>query len=274
MGALAEPKIDCHNHILEPARYPYAPDARYRPAGQEIGTESQLHTVCDVYGVKHCLVVQPNSGYGLDNRCLLEAIARSSGRFKGVAVVASITGLGELADLQAQGIVGIAFNATYHGTEFYQDIGPLLKRMASLGLFAQVQVESDQLVDMLPVLQASDAAIVIDHCGRPDITHGPDAPGLRALRQLARRDSSAIKLSGLYKFSKQDFPYRDTWPFIRDLVAHFGLDRCVWGSDWPYLRAPQRIDYGPLLHLVDLLFPREDERGKLLWETPRRLFGF
>lgn len=274
MAALSEPKIDCHNHILDPARYPYSPETRYRPAGQEIGTEAQMHRVCDAYGVNYCLVVEPNSGYGPDNRCLLDAIARSKGRFKGVAVVANDAGIDELRDLQARGIVGIAFNATYHSPDFYQDIGPLLGRMAALSLFAQVQVEGNQLVELMPLIERSDTAIVIDHCGRPDPAQGPDAPGRVALRRLARRPHSAIKLSGHYKFSGEAYPYRDTWPVIRDHVDHFGLGRCVWGSDWPFLRARERMDYGPLLGLVDLLFPDAGDRRKLLWDTPCRLFGF
>jgi predicted TIM-barrel fold metal-dependent hydrolase len=274
MGALAEKKIDCHNHILDPERYPYSAATRYRPAGQEIGTEQQLHTVCDTYGVNHCLVVGPNSGYGLDNRCLLDCIERSHGRFKGVAVVGNDASASELEELKARGIVGIAFNATYHSPEFYLDTGPLLRRMSALGLVAQFQVEGDQLVALMPLIERTDATIVIDHCGRPDISRGLSAPGFAAMRALALRGNSAVKLSGLYKFSAEAFPYRDAWPFIRDLVAHFGLDGCVWGSDWPYLRAPRRIDYGPLLHLVDMLFPDEGERRQVLWETPKRLFGF
>ena len=274
MGALAEPKIDCHNHILDPQRYPYNPEARHRPSAQEIGTEAQMHAICDAYHVKHCLVVGPNSGYGLDNSCLLDAISRSNGRFKGVAVVRNDTSRDELKDLQARGIVGVAFNATYHSTDFYLDTGPLLARLASLGMIAQVQVECDQLVALLPLLAASDATIMIDHCGRPDLSGGLNAPGHAAMRALAKRGNSAVKLSGLYKFSQQAFPHHDAWPLIRDLVDHFGLDACVWGSDWPYLRAPQRIDYGPLLSLVDMLFPDESDRHKLLWKTPKRLFGF
>lgn len=274
MGALAEQKIDCHNHILDPARYPYWDGTRYRPSGQEIGTEAQLHVVCDTYGVDHCLVVGPNSGYGLDNRCLLDAIARSKGRFRGVAVIRNDASHDELSELKAQGIVGIAFNATYHGTEFYADIGPLLSRMARLGLFAQVQAEGDQLVRLMHLIEPSDATIVIDHCGRPVLANGPGQPGLNALRALAARGNAAVKLSGLYKFSRMAFPHDDAWPFVRDLVDHFTLDACIWGSDWPYLRAPERIDYGPLLRLVDMLFPAMEDRRKLLWDTPRRLFGF
>ena len=57
-------------------------------------------------------------------------------------------------------------------------------------------------------------------------------------------------------------------------IEAFTLDACVWASDWPFLKASKRIDYGPLLKLVQNLVPGEDDRHKLLWETPRKLFGF
>ena len=63
-------------------------------------------------------------------------------------------------------------------------------------------------------------------------------------------------------------------PIVRTLVGAFGLDACVWGSDWPFLRAPERLDYGPLLSLTAQLFPAPSDRQKLFWDTPRRLFGF
>jgi hypothetical protein len=35
-----------------------------------------------------------------------------------------------------------------------------------------------------------------------------------------------------------------------------------------------RVDYGVLLHLALTLFPECADRRKLLWDTPRELFGF
>jgi predicted TIM-barrel fold metal-dependent hydrolase len=61
---------------------------------------------------------------------------------------------------------------------------------------------------------------------------------------------------------------------VRAIVDAFTLDQCVWASDWPYLRAPQRQDYGPLVALTETLFPKESDRRKLFWDTPRRLLGF
>ena len=64
MNNFNEPKIDCHMHILDPARFPYGADNFYKPSGQEIGTLAQYYQVMRTYGVSRALIVQPNSGYG------------------------------------------------------------------------------------------------------------------------------------------------------------------------------------------------------------------
>ena len=69
-------------------------------------------------------------------------------------------------------------------------------------------------------------------------------------------------------------PHEDTWPYVRALVDAFSLEHCLWASDWPYLRAPSRVDYGVQLEFTQALFPDAGERRVLLWETPRHLFGF
>ena len=38
----AGPKIDCHIHVLDPVRFPYADDTPYRPSGQEIAPAAHL----------------------------------------------------------------------------------------------------------------------------------------------------------------------------------------------------------------------------------------
>ena len=82
------PLIDCHVHVLDPERFPFAADTAYRPSGAEIGTPDQLEQLLDAHGIRHALIVGPNSGYGLDNRCLLDALVQGQGRFKGIAVLA------------------------------------------------------------------------------------------------------------------------------------------------------------------------------------------
>ena len=273
-GALHERKVDCHCHVLDPQRHPYKEGVHYRPSGGEIGSATQFLAVCEAYRVDHALLVGPNSGYGDDNRCLLDVIAQGGGRFKGIAVVPNDASTAYLAELKGQGIVGIALNATFHGVDYYLDMRPLIRRLADLDLFFQIQVEGDQLTGLAPLLADCHARILVDHCGRPDVAAGLSQAGFAMLCELGRSGRAVIKLSGLAKFSARGFPYEDAWPYVRALVDAFGIDHCLWGSDWPFLRAPERLDYGPLLFLVDRLFPDPQDRSKLLWETPTRLFGF
>ncbi len=269
-----EPKIDCHVHVLDPARFPYRTDTHYAPAGQEMGTASQLAHVMAAYGTRHALLVGPNSGYGIDNSCLLDTIARGQGRYKGVAVVGNDTSVDELQTLKDQGVVGVAWNVTHHGVAYYRDAAPLLEKLAALDMFVDIQVEHDQLLSMMPLLSDGGARVLVDHCGRPTVAAGLDQPGFRALLDLGTRGRAFVKLSGLVKFSGEPALHEDAWPFVAALVDSFTLDRCLWASDWPYLRAPARVDYGVLLQLALALFPDPSDRRRLLWDNPRELFGF
>lgn len=267
-------KIDCHIHAIDPIRFPYAADTPYRPVGQEIAPAAQLVRVLDVFDVGHALIVATNSGYGADSRILLDTIKLGGGRFRGVAVVENDVGIEELERLKAAGVVGVAFNVPFHGADYYRNTAPLLQKLVDLGLFLQIQVEHDQLLALLPLIAASPVRLVIDHCGRPSVEHGLKQKAFQALLAIGRDRDAYVKLSGWYKFSRQSDPYEDTWPFIAALVEAFTLDRCVWGSDWPFLRAPQRLDYGPLLAGLSRLFPDPDDQARLLWRTPARLLGF
>jgi predicted TIM-barrel fold metal-dependent hydrolase len=274
MSLFGEPKIDCHAHVLDPLRFPYGKDIPYHPSGQEIGTPTQLGQVMQSYGVRHGLLVQPNSGYGSDNSCLLDTIARGAGRYKGIAIVDFEADLDMLRRLKSQGVLGAAFNPTFHGNDYYRRSAPLIEKLAALDMFLNLQVEHDQLLQFAPWIEAIPVRVLIDHCGRPAPPDGLKQPGFQALLKLARTQRVSVKLSGYAKFSQRPYPFEDCWPFVRAIVDAFGLDHCLWASDWPFLRSSQRQDYGPLVELAARLFPDPVDRHLLFWTTPRRMFGF
>jgi predicted TIM-barrel fold metal-dependent hydrolase len=271
---MTHPIIDSHVHILDPDRFPYAEDAWYKPLGAERGTASDLHALLDYHGVSHALLVGPNSGYNLDNRCMLDAIANSKGRFKGVAVVKNNASLAELTDLKVQGVIGVAMNASLLGTEFYSDIATLLQHLRDLDMWAQMQVQHDQLVTLKPMLLDSGVKLMFDHCGRPNPLSSVAQEGFQALLSLAETGRAAVKLSGLNKCSSQQYPWADAKPFVDALIEAYTPQNLVWASDWPFLKAPARIDYGPLQKLFEQLVHNPQSRQAILWNTPRRLFGF
>lgn len=278
MSVFEEPKIDAHCHVLDPARFPYAQDVKYRPAGQEIGSFDQYAQVMTAYGIQRALFVGPNSGYNLDNRCLLDTLQRGAGRLRGIAVVRNDASLDELRALQATGVIGVALNATVQGVPHLLEAAGLMARCAELDLFVTVQAEHAQWLALRSLLEACPARLMIDHGGRPQAGAGLDQPGFQVVLGLARGAHRAgrtlVKLSGYQKFSAQSAPWPDALPFVHALIDAYTLDACCWATDWPFLRAPQRLDVGPLIRWVERLLPDRADRTRLWWATPNRWFGF
>jgi predicted TIM-barrel fold metal-dependent hydrolase len=106
------------------------------------------------------------------------------------------------------------------------------------------------------------------------MARGLGQPGFQALVALGRAGRAAVKLSGAFRFSRAGSPYLDADPYAQALIEAFTVDRCVWGSDWPFVRATARVDYGPLLACLARWLPDPGDRRKVLWDNPARLFGF
>ena len=168
----------------------------------------------------------------------------------------------------------MTLNAALLGVDYYANATPLLRDLESLDMIADLQVIDDQLLGLSAMLERTGVRVHVDHCGRPDPRAGIDAAGFRELLRWGRTGQVVVKLSGCVKVSREPFPHEDLLPFIRALVHEFGPEHCVWASDWPFLRMPERVDYGPLLGLLEWQVPDEDERRQILWDTPVREFGF
>ncbi|MVV48084.1 2-pyrone-4,6-dicarboxylate hydrolase [Pseudomonas sp. PB120] len=271
---LSQPKIDCHHHIIDPAQFPYPADSTYQPAGSEVGPAAYYEQVMQAFGIRHSVIVQPTSAYGYDNRCLLDTLARNKGRHKGVVVVPNDISSEALTQYKAQGVVGVALNAALLGPERFLKIDTLMGRLAELDLYAQVQVKDDQLLALLPLIERTRARVLIDHSGRPDASAGLQQPAFQALLVLAGNGRTFVKLSGLSQYSKQSYPYADAKPYQLALLQAFSADNCMWGTDWPFLRARQNMELGTVLTNFGEMFPEASDRQKILWDTPARLFGF
>lgn len=266
--------VDSHVHIFD-TRYPLSADRNYDPEPGQLGSPVRLAAVLASHGLSHALLVQAEP-YRFDNSALLRAIADFGGRYKGIALVPPDIGETELLRLHDAGVVGIRFNLTSFGTsQFEHPATPaLLARLQRLGMVLQIHCEHDQLAAVLPMLRQAPVRSMIDHWGRPDLRKGLDQPGFAALLELGRRGNAVIKLSGAFRSSLAGPPYADVAPFIAAAVEAFTLDNCVWGSDWPFVKVDERIDYGPEFDCVARYFPDRADREKVLWHNPARLFGF
>jgi predicted TIM-barrel fold metal-dependent hydrolase len=95
-----------------------------------------------------------------------------------------------------------------------------------------------------------DTQLVIDHLGLTQ-TFAPPAPAdawgeLPNLLALAAQDNIAVKISGAGTMSHRPFPYDDIWDPLCRIFDVFGLERCLWGTDWTravhFLSYKQAVD--------------------------------
>jgi predicted TIM-barrel fold metal-dependent hydrolase len=266
--------IDCHAHIIDTARFPLALGPGYKPRPHENGPRETYCGVLDGHDVRHALLVQP-SGYGTDNAAMLDAIAAYPGRFKGIAVLDPAMPERALEDLARRGVVGVRFNLpTYERDALTRPEAPsFLARLRALGWYAQVFADDAQWAEVAPILRESGVKVLIDHFGVRDLAEGVDQPGFQAVLQLGRAGNAAIKLSAPFRISRSP-AYDDVKPFVRAAIDAFGIENCVWGSDWPFINMDAPMTYAAALKSVETWLDDAADLDRVLWQNPVRLFGF
>ena len=264
--------IDCHAHIIDTARFPLADGSGYKPRPNEMGPKETYCGVLDGHRAAHALLVQP-SGYGTDNAAMLDAIASYPGRFKGIAVIDLATPERELAALAARGIVGVRFNLVSYERDALSrpEAASFLARLKALGWYAQIFADDAQWPEAAEILHKSGVKVLIDHFGVRDPSLGLGQPGFQAVLRLGREGNAAVKLSAPFRISGT---YADLEPFARTVIEAFGVENCVWGSDWPFINMDTPMRYAAALQAVEHWLDEAGDLDRVLWHNPVRLFGF
>ncbi|HEX8400812.1 MAG TPA: amidohydrolase family protein [Allosphingosinicella sp.] len=264
--------VDAHVHVFGPeAQFPFSPGAKYHP---EDATPEMLFALRDHLGFSRNVIVQA-SCHGTDNRATLDAIAKSQGKARGVAVVEPDVDDEELRRLHEGGIRGVRFNFLKR----LVDNAPkgkfleIARRIEPLGWHVVVYFEADILEELIPFLEAIPTIVVVDHLGRPDIAQGPGGADLIAFKQLLD-DHPTIwtKVSGAERLSPLGPPFTDFIAAVRPVVERYP-DRVLWGTDWPHPNMEHRIpDDGTLVDVIPGIAPTAELQRKLLVDNPERLY--
>lgn len=114
-----------------------------------------------------------------------------------------------------------------------------------------------------------DLAIVIDHAGKPQISHGWIGEWKAQIVQIAAQPNVSCKLSGLLT---EALPGQDA--IVADVVGWlyeiFGPERLIWGSDWPVVEMAGT--YGGWLKLAQAAIP-VDAHAAVFGCNARRVYG-
>lgn len=276
---------DCHAHVFEPTRFPYARDRAYTPPTAGVQQLAQLHRQLSVDRV---VLVQP-SVYGTDNACMLDALqvlGRDASR--GIAVVdLSTVPDDELHRLHDGGIRGVRLNLQVSGdglADAKRQVQDARRLRTLPGWSLQVHASLEAVVGLLEEFRGLGLPVVIDHHAgglRPGA--GEDLLG-RLLAEL-QRGHLYVKLSAPYRLwsgAGTDQAAR----LAREFHAA-APDRVLWGSDWPHtggsgqrggnaqaIEPFRTVDNGQVLRDLLACLPDEDARHRLLVRNPAALYGF
>jgi 2-pyrone-4,6-dicarboxylate lactonase len=263
--------VDAHCHVFGPmAEFPFSPKAKYLP--EDAGPE-KLFALRDHLGFAKNVIVQA-SCHGTDNSATLNAIAKSEGKARGVAVVDPAISEDELARLHEGGMRGIRFNFLKRlvdnaPKDKFLEVAQRLPK----GWHVVIYFEADILEELRPFIDAIPVPLVIDHMGRPDVTQGPDGPDMCAFRRLLNsRPDIHFKPTCPDRLDPAGDPWNAFAEAVRPLVEDYP-DRCIWGTDWPHPNQQDVLpDDGHLVDMIPRIAPTAELQRKLLVVNPERLY--
>ena len=110
-----------------------------------------------------------------------------------------------------------------------------VRRIGAAGKVFDMCFLARQLPIALDFARACDnTALVLDHCGVPDIAGGGLDPWRTDMTALANLPNTMCKLSGILAYcAPEDVSLAAIRPYVDHILDVFGPGRIVWGSDWP-----------------------------------------
>jgi predicted TIM-barrel fold metal-dependent hydrolase len=265
---------DAHCHIFGPGdKYPYAPDRSYTPPDAPLERFRELQSIL---GLERAVLVNA-SCHGSDNRVVIDAIAASGGRYRGVANSDDSFTERDFEALHTGGCRGVRFNFVKHlgGMPDMEEFHRTIARIRPLGWHVDLHFDAGDLVEHAQLLDALPVPFLIDHMGRVPTKAGLAQEPFRRLLDLARHNERCwVKISGAERISSAGPPFTDAVPFAQALIEA-APDRILWGTDWPHPNISKHMpNDGDLVDLVPLYMPDPALQRKILVDNPHRLYGF
>lgn len=270
--------IDAHHHVWDPAQadYPWMTDD-LAVIRRKFDT-GDLREVIGPAGVTGTVLVQTRSSYAESVEFL--ALAEATDVILGVVAWVDLTSPDVEADIRAlkEGPGGKYLVGIRHQVHDEADPDWLLRDDVARGLAAVH--EHGLAYDLLlrpRELPAAIAAVqrmprmrwVLDHIAKPEIAKGGWEPWAGQIAELAAASPTVwVKLSGMVTEADwTGWTAGDLAPYVRHVLACFGPERAMIGSDWPVclLAAPYGRVMDTARELISHLTP--DEQEGILWRN-------
>jgi len=256
--------IDTHVHVVAPDRTRY-PVRESPPLWPSVTGESLVGEM-DAIGVDRAVLVQSFFTYGFDNRYAIDCAAQWPERFQVVCVIDQTAAdapevLTRL--VREHGVRGVRLmpKGMPEGVLWNPATFPVWSRAITLGVPITVAAEIQHVADLPPVLERfPEATVCFEHMWGAEMEQPPFAM-LAPVVALAGFPNVHLKLAPNNSVAARDagVPPRALFEL---LIEHFGINRMMWGSNYP--AHPARLgSYAARLKIMqeDLDYLSDDERA-------------
>ena len=232
--------VDAHHHLWRIGRNGHAWPTPDLDAIHRDFEPADLARTLEDTGIEATILVQAQPS-DLDTEWLLD-VAAESGLIRGVVGWTDLAAPDAPARIRAlaqspklKGLRPMLQGLPEDDWILRPDVQPALTAMADHGLSFDALVFSRHLPAIIRLARAYPSlAIVIDHGAKPPFaTPGDLSPWRDLTRRAADCPNIACKLSGLFTELAPGQDRADVTPVADHLLAVFGADRLMWGSDWP-----------------------------------------
>ncbi len=229
-----------------------------------IGFE-ELRDTMDEVGIDRVVLVPP-SWEGLRNDLVNAAAEKYPDRFASMGRL-DLSAPRSLEDWRAQpGMLGVRtiFLLEHQREQLHEGLAEWLWRECEAYDIPVMFFAPKDTGAIAEIAQAHPSMrLIIDHCNIGlesfDEAIGPE---LAHVRELARFENVAIKVSGLPQLVHENYPFPSLHGHIKSVIDAFGIERCMWGSDLSRLTCP----YADWLALFtgDELALSENDKAQIL----------
>lgn len=115
---------------------------------------------------------------------------------------------------------------------------------------------------------------VIDHLAKPDIKSADYGPWARNISDFSELDNVSCKVSGMVTEANWSrWKPSDFHPYLEKITETFGIDRMMYGSDWPVCLVA--AEYAEVYDIAAIFFSSfsENEQAKIFGGNASQFYG-
>jgi len=234
--------IDAHHHVWRLARGDYDWLTPNLPGYEKLGRDYTLDDLRPKLGDISGTVLVQAAPTEAETRYLLDVARTSDGLVRGVvgwtdfAAPDAPDRIGALArDKLLKGLRPMLQDMEDLEWILRPEVQPALRALVRHNLRLDLLIRPRHMNQIHRLAEAHpDLKVVIDHGAKPAIRIGLFQPWGGQIRYLARTTNWCCKLSGLVTEANHlQWELDDIRPYVDHLIACFGPERLIWGSDWP-----------------------------------------